>query len=238
MVFHAVTVNANIGEAAKVFPYRVCLIEPDTAGWALPCPLLHVSPQREEHLLVIVRLLTILLVLPGLALATATQSWISPGTAQSRPNFVTIVVDDLDSASVAQMPAVKRLLTEQGATFTQFFATTPLCCPSRVSMLRGQYAHNHRVLRNTGDDAGFTAFHNSGEESDTLATMLHDAGYATALIGKYLNGYVPINDPRIPVPRTYVPPGWDTWIAGVGHAAYANFDYTLNINGALVQYGN
>jgi N-acetylglucosamine-6-sulfatase len=188
---------------------------------------------------VVVRLLKHLLVLLGLGLTTLSQVWISPGTAQSRPNFVTIVVDDLDVASVAQMPAVNELLTAEGATFTRFFVTTPLCCPSRVSMLRGQYAHNHGVLRNVGKNAaGFPAFYASGEESNTLATLLHDAGYDTALIGKYLNGYVLADDPRIPIPRTYIPPGWDTWITGVDDAPYAHFDYTLNVNGALVEYGH
>jgi N-acetylglucosamine-6-sulfatase len=186
-----------------------------------------------------VRLLRSLLLLLGLGLTTGSQLWVSPSTAQSRPNFVTIVVDDLDVASVVQMPAVNELLAREGTTFSRFFATTPLCCPSRVSMLRGQYAHNHGVLRNDGAGAaGFPAFYASGEESVTLATLLHDAGYETALIGKYLNGYVLADDPRVPIPRTYIPPGWDTWITGVDDAPYSHFDYTLNVNGALVDYGH
>jgi arylsulfatase A-like enzyme len=152
--------------------------------------------------------------------------------AQSRPNVVVILVDDLDAASVKQMPAVNRLLADQGATFTRFFATTPLCCPSRASILRGQYAHNHGVLRNTGDDAGFAAFVDSGHESVTLATLLDGAGYETALIGKYLNGYAYRDD------LTYVPPGWDFWASGVNHAAYGSFGYELNLNGELVSYGH
>ena len=185
------------------------------------------------------RMLKSLLILVGLLLVTTSQSWVVPSAAQGRPNFVTIVVDDLDPASVAHMPAVNRLLAAEGSTFDRFFATTPLCCPSRVSMLRGQYAHNHGVLRNDGKvAAGFPAFYASGEESNTLPTLLQDAGFETALIGKYLNGYVLADDPRIPVPRTYIPPGWDTWITGVDDAPYAHFDYTLNVNGALVDYGN
>jgi N-acetylglucosamine-6-sulfatase len=148
------------------------------------------------------------------------------------PNFVVIVVDDLDSASVAHMPAVEQNLVDQGASFSRFFATTPLCCPSRASILRGQYAHNHGVLRNTGDDAGFDAFIATGHQTTTLATLMDDAGYQTALIGKYLNGYAHRDD------QTYVPPGWDFWAAGVGHDAYAGFRYELNVNGEVVRYGN
>jgi arylsulfatase A-like enzyme len=171
--------------------------------------------------------------------AVSVSNWrVTAMAAEVRPNIVTIVVDDLDIAAVAEMPSVKSLLTETGTTFTQFFAPTPLCCPSRVSMLRGQYAHNHGVLRNTGEDAGFPEFLASGYESETLATLLQADGYSTALIGKYLNGYVPADDPRIPVTQTYIPPGWDTWISGVTHAAYDSFDYTLNVNGSLVDFGD
>jgi arylsulfatase A-like enzyme len=157
----------------------------------------------------------------------------SPAGAQTPPNFVVVVVDDLDSASVSAMPAVTSHLAARGATFSRFFATTPLCCPSRASILRGQYAHNHRVLRNTGEDAGFTAFHESGIESATIATELDDIGYETALVGKYLNGYA--------APRqesTYVPPGWDFWVAGVNHDAYNSFNYDLNVNGEIIRHGD
>ncbi len=179
------------------------------------------------------RALVALLMISVLVASGPSPSLVPTTTAQSRPNVVVVVVDDLDAASVAHMPAVKRLLSDQGATFARFFATTPLCCPSRASILRGQYAHNHGVLRNTGDDAGFAAFQTSGSESATMATLLDDAGYETALVGKYLNGYSMGGDDR-----TYIPPGWDFWAAGVDHAAYDGFRYELNVNGDLVRYGN
>lgn len=178
------------------------------------------------------RMLTILALLVGLSTFAASQHSVSLTTAQTQPNFVVILVDDLDSDSVSQMPAVNRLMGASGATFTRFFATTPLCCPSRASILRGQYAHNHRVLRNTGEDAGFAAFNASGHEADTIATALDGAGYETALIGKYLNGYA---YPRSE--NTYVPPGWDFWVAGVDHNAYNSFNYELNVNGEIVNHG-
>jgi N-acetylglucosamine-6-sulfatase len=182
---------------------------------------------------VILRFLAVLVFLVGMSTSVATQPMRSPAAARTAPNFVVFVVDDLDSADVPFMPAVNRLLVQQGTMFSRFFATTPLCCPSRASILRGQYAHNHGVLRNTGDDAGFTAFHESGQESETLASELDAAGYETALIGKYLNGY--------PSPRqesSYIPPGWDFWVAGLGHDAYYNFNYDLNVNGEIVRHGD
>jgi N-acetylglucosamine-6-sulfatase len=182
---------------------------------------------------VIQRMLAVLALLVGLSVVATAQPPGSPAAARTAPNFVVIVVDDLDSGSVSYMPAVNRLLAERGTTFSRFFATTPLCCPSRASILRGQYAHNHRVLRNTGEDAGFTAFRESGNESTTITTELDAAGYETALIGKYLNGYA---SPR--EESSYIPPGWDFWVAGVDHDAYSSFNYDLNVNGEVVRHGD
>ena len=104
-----------------------------------------------------------------------------------RPNIVLIVLDDLDSTVVTQLPEFQDLVTDHGAP-SQLLRDNPLCAPSRASLLRGQYAHNH-TLTNTVPDGGFLAFHRLGREESTIATWLHDAGYRTALIGKYLNGF-------------------------------------------------
>lgn len=155
------------------------------------------------------------------------------GTAQ--PNFVVVVTDDQDVASLSAMPNVQRLLQAQGTTFSNAFVSMAACCPSRVSMLRGQYAHNHGVLSNVGENGGFQRFYHLRGEQSTVATWLQAAGYRTALLGKYLNQY-----PAQVVAPTYVPPGWSEWYSPVGgtHGALDFFDYTLNENGALVQYGN
>jgi hypothetical protein len=58
---------------------------------------------------------------------------------------VSILTDDQDVASVAEMPNVRSLLVAEGTSFDRAFATTALCCPSRTSILRGQYSHNHRI---------------------------------------------------------------------------------------------
>src|SRR5207249_3879225 len=71
-----------------------------------------------------------------------------------------------------------------------------------------------------------------GHESSTVATWLQAAGYRTALIGKYLNGY------PAGVKATYVPPGWDEWFVPVRGNPYIGFDYALNENGRVVSYGS
>jgi arylsulfatase A-like enzyme len=158
----------------------------------------------------------------------------------TQPNIVLIVMDDLDARSWTEMPAVVSSLREQGTGFSHAYTPTPICGPARATLLRGQYAHNHGVIQNNRQDGGFTAFHLKGREESSLATWLQNRGYRTALVGKYLNGY-----PRIrkqfseqPVPRTYVPPGWDEWYGQVGRLGFEGFNYELNENGRIVAYGD
>ncbi|MDP9363610.1 MAG: sulfatase, partial [Chloroflexota bacterium] len=177
-----------------------------------------------------------LTVLALLVLALPVLSAVAPpagavAVPSARPNIVLILLDDLDARSVEAMPNVMSLLRDQGTTFENFFVTTPLCCPSRASILRGQYAHNHGVLRNVKKGrkpGGFPTFLELGREGSTVATWLHDAGYRTALVGKYLNQYPEGAEPG------HVPPGWDEWSA---EARGQYFNYRLNENGTVVRYG-
>ncbi len=147
----------------------------------------------------------------------------------AQPNIVFIMSDDQDVATMQYMPRVQALLAAQGVTFANSFVTEPQCCPSNVTMLTGQYAHNHGVLNNLYPTGGFQTFVENGGDQSTIATWLQDAGYNTARIGKYLVQY--------PVDSTYVPPGWNEWYSTYeGFAPY--FNYTLNENGQVVQYGS
>ena len=149
-----------------------------------------------------------------------------PPTLAASPNIILINTDDLDTDLLRFLPNVERLLTRNGASFTDFIVAAPDCCPSRVSLLRGQYVHNHGILRGS-KKFGEGKFRSRGLEDSTIATWLRRAGYRTALIGKYLNGYE--DDP------THVPPGWTEWYATFS-SQY--FDYQINENGKLVRYGN
>jgi N-acetylglucosamine-6-sulfatase len=135
------------------------------------------------------------------------------------PNFVFILTDDQDTPSLSRMPALQAELKEKGTTFENAFFAEPRCCPSRVSMLRGQYPHNHGIMHNFH---GAQTFRSKGLDEDTLATWLYGAGYRTALIGKYLNGYDSL----------YIPPGWDVWRARMGGGTSID----LNENGTKRSY--
>ena len=152
--------------------------------------------------------------------------------AAGAPNIILILTDDQDVqlSSGNYMPNARRLLVQQGTSFSNFYVPLSLCCPSRTTILRGQYPHNTGVLTNTLPFGGFEKAHAAGIESATVATLLHDAGYRTALLGKYLNGYPETVSP------TYIPPGWDEWYSPAAGNPYTEYNYTLNENGALVVY--
>jgi N-acetylglucosamine-6-sulfatase len=109
--------------------------------------------------------------------------------ASSSPNIVVILTDDQeDTGSMLYMPKVHALLAEHGVTFINSFSNLSLCCPSRVSFLTGQAAHNHGIRTNDWmRGGGWQAF--KEKEGNALPVWLEAAGYRTALIGKYLNGY-------------------------------------------------
>ncbi len=173
------------------------------------------------------------------AKSTATSTTSVPAASAApvagRPNIVLVLTDDLDLSSfldATRFPKFHDLMTARGTTFTNYFVTDSLCCPSRASILRGQYVHNHDVEGNLPPTGGFEHWQELGRDRSTVATWLHDAGYRTGLLGKYLNGY-----PTTVAP-TYVPPGWDTWASPAAGNAYSEYNYELNENGTLHRYGS
>src|SRR5688572_22348079 len=154
-------------------------------------------------------------------------------TAERDPrwNFVVIVTDDQSADSLPHFPRVMPYLQratgdpdDHWVMFRNGFVNAPICCPSRATMLTGMYPHRHGVLTN---DHGPVL-----EESSTIAAWLHEAGYHTGLVGKYLNQY-PFDRPP------FVPQGWDRWWAKKhGTTALLYYGYTLIQQGVPTQYGN
>ena len=88
----------------------------------------------------VVPLLVAILVGPALAQSPA-------GTA-GRPNFLLILSDDQRHDTMDYMPRTKAHIFGEGVSFPNAYITTPLCCPSRSSILTGMYAHKHGVRLN------------------------------------------------------------------------------------------
>ena len=147
------------------------------------------------------------------------------GGAAARPNIVVLMTDDQTFESLRVMPNVDRLIADQGVTFESFFATYSLCCPSRSTFLTGQYAHNHGVLGNFPPDGGYGAL----DHRNTLPVWLQRAGYSTALVGKYLNGY---GGSR----KRTVPPGYTEWHGLVDPSTYRYWNFTISENGEPTKF--
>jgi arylsulfatase A-like enzyme len=155
-------------------------------------------------------------------------------TAYPRPNILFILTDDMKASDLEYMPNTQNLLAGGGVKFTKAWVTRSLCCPSRASTLRGQYAHNHQVWVNVPPVGGFWKFYDTGLENSTVATWLNAAGYDTILIGKYLNRYGLDRNGNY-APTRHVPPGWDWWHGWQGAYPSAT-TYDINENGTLVTY--
>ena len=147
--------------------------------------------------------------------------------AAPRPNIVVILSDDQRWDTLWGMPTVEEALAGNGVTFANSFVVNPLCCPSRTSILTGRYSHSTGVYLNRPPHGGFSSF----DDRQTIATVLHDAGYETALFGKYLNDYGTRRSNAL-----YVPPGWDKWSVFLGGPRY--YDYRLAESGTVAKYGH
>lgn len=136
-----------------------------------------------------------------------------------RPNVVVVLVDDMrwDDLGAGGHPFIETphmdRLAREGVRFTNAFATTPLCSPSRASFLTGQYPHRNGIVDNTARPS---------HDLPIFPAELQKAGYRTGFFGKWHMG----NDDS---PR----PGFDHWVAmpGQGEA----IDPSLNVDGTRVQ---
>ena len=164
--------------------------------------------------------------------ATGQPANLQPGP--SHPNIVFVLTDDLSMDLLPYMPQVQALQAD-GMTFNHYFVSDSLCCPSRSSIFTGEFPHNTGVFTNAGPFGGLKAFYNHGDENRTFNVALQQAGYRTAMMGKYLNGYME-GPSRSPIASTAVPPGWSEWdVAGWG---YREFGYKLNIDGTIHYFGH
>jgi arylsulfatase A-like enzyme len=186
---------------------------------------------------------SLLALLAALVFATARSADAASSSAfpPESPSFVVIQTDDetLDQlysvfnaggVEIPTMPNTLSLIAGRGITFNRYYVSYPLCCPSRVSLMTGRYAHNSNVRGNVQPNGGYTGFKARGAFTHNIATWLQGAGYRTIHIGKFLNGY---GDEPYDT-GTDVPPGWSAWHTVLNADTHHYFyGYTLNDNGSL-----
>jgi N-acetylglucosamine-6-sulfatase len=183
----------------------------------------------------------LLALLASLVLTTLPRADAAQQSAEQKPSFVVVQVDDATidqlyatfspgGIPIQAMPYTLSLIAGKGITFNRYYAPYPLCCPARVTMLTGRYAHNHNVKGNVPPNGGFTGFKARLAYNHNLAPWLQQAGYRTIHIGKFLNGYgdEPFDEGKD------VPPGWSAWHSVLRADTHHYFyGYTLNNNGSL-----
>jgi len=149
-------------------------------------------------------------------------------------NVVLVLADDMDWKLWREVPRLAALQTE-GTTFTNYVVSESLCCPSRATIFRGQYVHNHGVVSNSVETGGgWPTFRDRGYPTDCLPVWLQRSGVQTGLIGKYLNQF-----PQTVAEETYVAPGWNTFVVPASRATvYSGYNYTLDVNGVAVSHGS
>ena len=111
----------------------------------------------------------------------------APARGDRRPNVLIIFTDDQRSDTMTVMPQVQKWFEQKGTKYPNAYVGTPLCCPSRGTIMTGRYAHNHGVVDNGA--------HHNLDQRTTLQHLLGRAGYRTAIVGKYFNGWPLRQDP-------------------------------------------
>ncbi|KAI7876523.1 Arylsulphatase [Lichtheimia hyalospora FSU 10163] len=129
--------------------------------------------------------------LTALFLACTTTVLLGASIDHTQPNIIFIFTDDQDSRldSLNYMPNVQKYLVQQGTVHKNHYATIAVCCPSRVGLLRGQYAHNTNITSVSPPHGGYDKFSRLGLGEDYLPLWMQEAGYSTHYIGKLMNGY-------------------------------------------------
>ncbi|HET7455794.1 MAG TPA: sulfatase [Solirubrobacterales bacterium] len=206
-------------------------------------PEIQPSPARAPLIARLAAAAALLALLVGLVFADTQKAGAASASAfpPEHPSFVVIQTDDetLDQLytvfnaggiDIPAMPNTLSMIAGRGITFNRYYVSYPLCCPSRVSLMTGRYAHNTNVRGNVQPNGGYLGFKSRGAFTHNIATWLQGAGYRTIHIGKFLNGYgdEPYDN------GTDVPPGWSAWHtvenADTHHYFYG---YSLNDNGTI-----
>ena len=145
-------------------------------------------------------------------------------SADARPNIVVVMLDDFSMDLAQTMRSVQRM-RRAGASYPHSFVTDSLCCVSRSSFFTGQYPHQTGVLTNTSNEGrstlgGWAAYDANGNPQRAFNVRLHEAGYTTGFVGKFLNEYEWSPGRALPP----VVPGWSTFNTVFG-SAYDGWDF-------------
>lgn len=185
-----------------------------------------ITKLRTTSLVMIIAVALAYFVVPVYAATSGTDT---------RPNIIVLMTDDQDIYSMSKFPKIQSLIVEQGITFENNIVTYSKCCPSRATFVTGQYPHNTGVEANSLPLGSYAKMGNN----NTLALWLQKSGYYTGHIGKYLNGYGQLDTNLSDNLAEWqeIPAGYSEWYGTIDPSTYKYYNYSMNENGVLVQYG-
>lgn len=127
------------------------------------------------------------------------------------PNVILLIFDDMTFEQLQRMPQFMKL-GATGVNFLNAYVSTAICQVARMTLLSGQYSHNHGLIDNSA--TGYPIDHTT-----LLPAQLQAAGYQTGHVGKYLNSWNIANA---------IPAGWSDW-HHINPQQYLG--YSINDNG-------
>lgn len=173
----------------------------------------------------------------------ASAASIDSAPLETPPNFLVLVTDDQSRHEFNRetMPNLFRLIVDEGAIFDEFTVNTPVCGPSRATLLTGRYPHNHGVQFCDTDPESFKkwdAYFENGWADNDAGSIFQRSGYRTSMIGRYVNSYGQDAIMRSAFGERgheqYLPSGWDDfWVPLT--LAYQQFDVVDGEN--YIEYG-
>ncbi|KAF9164832.1 hypothetical protein DFQ26_000963 [Actinomortierella ambigua] len=149
----------------------------------------------------------------------------------SKPNFIVFLTDDQDQRynSLDYMPLVNKYIRKEGTEFTNYYTTSAMCCPSRVSLWTGQFAHNTNITDESAPHGGYSKFTEQKLDDNWLPGWLEAAGYSNNYIGKFING--------VTQSRKYAPKGFKNthWEPLVSPGIYTFYDPIFATNDGPIE---
>ncbi|KAI8899367.1 alkaline-phosphatase-like protein [Globomyces pollinis-pini] len=152
-------------------------------------------------------------------------------TIATKPNIVFILADDHDGFHNMEqyMPNFQKLFVQGGTKFENHFINTPVCCPSRMSILSGKTTHNHNLTDTLPPYGGYTKMRALNLDAEYLPSWLQQEGYNTYMTGKLFVEYtLEYGDKNVPV-------GWNDFDAAVYPFTFDYNNPVFSKNGAKPQ---